>query len=127
MDRLTYRNKNGDVGLVGEKESLTSIEVVDLINNALDKLAHYEELADARRLIELPCAVGDTVYVLREKNIEKAEVFSIKIESEDNHWCFILKCMVTEGYFKNFKRFMYGKTAFLTKEEAERKLKELEK
>ena len=94
--------------------------------NCMDKLGRLEDLEEQGRLIELPCAVGDTVYVLREKNIEKAEVFSIKIESEDNHWCFILKCMVTEGYFENFKRFMYGKTAFLTKEEAEAKLKELE-
>lgn len=35
------------------------------------KLAHYEDLEEQGRLIELPCKMGDTVYVLAEcKNIQ---------------------------------------------------------
>ena len=33
------------------------------ISDAFTKLAHYEDLEEAGRLIELPCAVGDTVWV----------------------------------------------------------------
>ena len=33
------------------------------IRDAFNKLAHYEELEEQGRLIELPCKVGDTVWV----------------------------------------------------------------
>ena len=36
-----------------------------LISDALDKLAHYEELEKQERLIELPCRVGDTINAFR--------------------------------------------------------------
>lgn len=39
--------------------------------DAVDKLAHYEDLEEQGRLIELPCEIGSTVYVLAEcKNIQ---------------------------------------------------------
>ena len=52
MGRLTVRNKNGDVGLINDKQSVTSIEVVENVEAALDKLAHYEDLEEQGRLIE---------------------------------------------------------------------------
>lgn len=70
MGRLTEINKDGDIGLIGETEDITVIEAIDLVNNALEKLAHYEDLEEAGRLIELPCAVGDTVWLIG-KNYNK--------------------------------------------------------
>ena len=34
------------------------------LSKALDKLAHYEDLEEAGRLIELPCKVGDNLYAI---------------------------------------------------------------
>lgn len=40
------------------------------INEAFVKLAHYEDLEEQGKLIELPCAVGDTVWLIG-KNYKK--------------------------------------------------------
>lgn len=71
---------------------------------AVDKLAQYEAAEEEGRLVVLPCKVGDTVYVLRQS------------------W---------NGWNIDKKKFTYamigkvGKTVFLTREEAEKVLKEV--
>jgi hypothetical protein len=77
---------------------------------ALEKLAHYEDLEEAGRLIELPCAVGEEVWIGHKiysfgesvVNVMYGSVSSIIIAMQDG--------------------FVFGRT----KEEAEAKLKELE-
>ena len=69
-----------------------------------------------------PCNVGDHVFVVYGLGVQHTSVFSMKIESEDAHVAFILKCMVLQGGAR-FEEFLFGKTAFLTREEAERALK----
>ncbi len=80
----------------------------------------------ANGVIVPPCKVGDKVYVLINGKVEKTKIFSMIAETEDNHWIYILKCNVFLGV-SMFKKFIFGKTVFLTKEEAEEKLKELGK
>lgn len=106
------------------------------IDNALRKLAHYEDLEEQGRLILLPCKVGDTVYfidrtynrTIREfidfVNIGyvKAIKFSarptkVTIEYDDGRGQG--RCKGADYHASNI-----GKTLFLTKEEAEAKLKE---
>lgn len=77
-------------------------------------------------VILLPCKVGDKVYVINEWKVEKTTVFSMKIESQDSRWITFLKAKVADhgikfkdGYESVFKTFIFGKTAFLTKEKAE--------
>lgn len=86
-----------------------------------------KEVADhllANGVIVPPCKVGDMVYVICDKKVQETTVFSMIIETEDSHWIYILKCKVFLGGTNVFKRFAFGKTVFLTKEEAEAKLKE---
>lgn len=78
----------------------------------------------ANGVIVPPCKVGDMVYVICDKKVQETTVFSMIIETEDSHWIYILKCKVFLGGTNVFKRFAFGKTVFLTKEEAEAKLKE---
>lgn len=76
--------------------------------------------------IVLPCKVGDTLYVLsqmRDKRIlpfiSEYEATSITIGKR--------KCIVyheMDGFIKSFKQDDFGKTVFLTREEAEKVLKE---
>ena len=83
-----------------------------------------EQIADyllENGVIVPPCKVGDTVYVLYNKEVYKTKVFSMVAETEDNKWVYILKCKIFNG-ISMFKKFLFGKTVFLTREEAERAL-----
>lgn len=73
----------------------------------IDKLAYYEDLEEQGRLIKLPCKVGDTVYHVVQGRI--VEVSNVDL--------FFLLLSVVENRFNN--------SVFLTKSEAEAKLKEL--
>lgn len=88
-----------------------------------------EAIADhllAAGVILPPCKVGDTVYALsqmRDKRvlpfINEYEVTSIEMGKK--------KCLVyhqMDGFIKIFKQDDFGKTVFLTREEAERALAE---
>lgn len=73
----------------------------------LRKLKDYEDLEEQGRLIKLPCKVGDTVYHVVQGRI--VEVSNVDL--------FFLLLSVVENRFNN--------SVFLTKSEAEAKLKEL--
>lgn len=86
----------------------------------LRKLKAYENLEEQGRLVKLPCKVGDTLYRL-VPNLYR-EYVEIKIA----------QCVINENeiYFITNKGASWsadkiGKTVFLTKSEAEAKLKEL--
>lgn len=72
MERLTERFMHG----LGVKDCYDSCSVCDvagccgLLEDILEKLAHYEDLEEQGRLLELPCAVGDTVWLIG-KNYNK--------------------------------------------------------
>lgn len=71
------------------------------------KLKEYKDLEEQGLLLRLPCKVGSTVYHIANKRI-------LEVENAD---VFFLCLCVAEGRF--------GKTVYLTQEEAERKLKEM--
>ena len=107
MGRLTYRYENGIAHLI-ETELKDACEYC---YDAAQKLAHYEDLEEQGRLIELPCKVGDTVYVIDyeyEEMYEPSSKYPIILEHEFELY------MITE----------LGTWVFLTKEEAEARLKE---
>ena len=90
------------------------------------ELQHYKEFAEAGRLIELPCAVGDTVYWITTQGVLERYVFSIEpfhsklvelhpMGLEDEVYSYPITV-----FFKNF-----GEHVFLTKAEAEAKLAEM--
>ena len=78
------------------------------IDDVIDKLAQYEDLEEQGRLISLPCKVGDTVYHVVQGRI--VEVSNVDL--------FFLLLSVAENRFNN--------SVFLTKSEAEQKLKEMD-
>ena len=98
----------------------------DHIRTALEKLAHYEDLEEQGRLIELPCAVGDTVWVVTRVFNGKEIVNSIGSRKIDGFIGnrFNPSFMISkEPYRLNFVPSEFGKTVFLTREEAEAALK----
>ena len=82
-----------------------------------ERLKEYEDSEEQGRLIKLPCKVGDIVYVIVGKNISVQKIQRVTIDSEGK----IEFCTKKRG----FALFDIGKTVFLTKSEAEAKLKEL--
>lgn len=80
------------------------------------------------RLVKLPCKVGDIVYFAHHDRVISSEVLSVKYHAEaENHGAFIRKRLTidVEGISAEIDFGDIGKTVFLTKSEAEAKLKEL--
>ena len=88
---------------------------------AYNKLCGIENKIEQGTLIELPCKVGDTVYRIRQKPYKAAlerTVVSVSI-------CMNYKGNVEWRLFTTAEDTL-GKTVFLTREEAEKRLKELQ-
>lgn len=129
MERLTRRSANG-TGIY----ATPSGEPVKLENNrhnVLQKLADYEDAEEQGLLLRLPCKVGDKIFIDFAgfgKDIDKFTVKDFHLDCfEDGET--ILYC----DYESNDKTLSgqidvmeFGKTVFLTKEEAEAKLAEME-
>lgn len=95
----------------------------DLINSDPKDCPYFK---DRSRFVELPCKVGDTVYVIEsiagEEKIIQDHVETMGIGYyADGINIYQFDGIKTDGYFSDF-----GKTVFLTREEAEQALKERE-
>ena len=104
MERLTYRGSEimTEDGWFRPSYSCYSTRKI------IERLAEYEDLEEKGLLLRLPCKVGDTVYHVVQGRI-------IEVSNVD---LFFLLLSVAENRFNN--------SVFLTKEEAEQKLKEME-
>lgn len=118
MGRLTERCENETllkrIGLASCSYICKEIDGISYtcnecpVGEAFNKLAHYEDMEEQGRLIELPCAVGDTIYEIHDGEIRTNRLVT--------KWR--IARYLEEGFF--------GELVFTTKEEAEAKLKELE-
>ena len=82
----------------------------------INRLAELEDKIEQGTLIELPCKVGDMFYGIETNTIFKYMVLAIKLaRNNEIHLCTVYDI-----------EFVLGKDAFLTKAEAEQRLKELE-
>lgn len=100
------------------------------IDDIIDKLADYEDLEEQNRLVKLPCKVGDTLYSALGEKVLKSEVISVKYHCEaENHGVFIRERIIidTDDFETEINFSDIGETVFLTKSEAEQKLKEMER
>lgn len=93
-----------------------------------ERLKYYEDLEEQGKLLELPCAVGDTVYEVQDlrKRIQQYTIIAIHTSNCGNLYGWELKD--GKGIYSNvngFSEYALGKSVFLTKEEAEAALKEL--
>lgn len=100
MERLTER-----IDDVPDGESGVWVKNHDYIL-AAEKLADYEDLEEQGRLLKLPCKDGDIIYSVVEDGLT------------------IVKLRFSLGFYAR-RGSDIDKTVFLTKSEAEAKLKEL--
>ena len=100
------------------------------IYQAIQKLAHYEDLDEQGLLLQLPCKVGDTIYVNGILGVGKYRVIRVDYHSNlaTKRSEFYIEALLVSNPENSigFYDKEIGKTVFLTQEEAERKLKEME-
>ena len=121
MDRLTKKNDSGGYYYPKCFEKCNGLgasskcDNCEITTSVCEKLGKYEDLEEQGRLVKLPCKVGDTVYKVNKASRKVTQHKVREVEDEQ---------VVFENYdYCSFNRF--GKTVFLTKSEAEEKLKEL--
>lgn len=109
MGRLTVR------GFTYTSEYLGSYLQRAALAQSLNKLQKYENAEEDGRLIEAPCPMGTTLYMIVTKRpkITMPELSFIKIT-----------CLTENNFFRILRCF--GKTVFLHREEAEIRLQELQ-
>lgn len=107
MERLTT-SINGNVCY---RDKICTLEDV------LEKLYELENKQEQGLLMELPCKVGDKVYIIIGKDISEQKIVGYKISSIDGYEAYTLRKIIALTDF--------GETVFLTKEEAEQALERM--
>nr|DAL59555.1 MAG TPA_asm: hypothetical protein [Caudoviricetes sp.] len=139
MERLTLDNAIKYIKEVARKNRINKEKNTIIIPNSfissndcadkygqvakwLEELKSYKELEEQGLLVRLPCKVGDDLYCIVNGEVKKLKVHSFGVPDFE-----IID--IEFKYVDGFKivRFVgeVGKTVFLTREEAEKKLKEL--
>ena len=104
----------------------------DDFQDIIDKLAEYETAEEEGRLVILPCKIGQCVYTNHSMvgwYMRKTErpylgrVVFIGLNAEESFFNIVLG----EGKMLQYKFSDIGKAVFLTREEAEKALKEMTK
>ena len=116
MERLTKKGFNFTTDFI--KRDIDSWSIVQ----CLKKLQEYEDAEEQGLLLRLPCPIGTTVYNTTwwDDVTEKVKV------DEKTFYRTVHKHKVSKSTFSLVDIYDFGKTVFLTKEEAKRKLKEME-
>nr|WP_300842251.1 hypothetical protein [uncultured Acetatifactor sp.] len=129
MERLTYKTNGKYLNTTAEQAPPYSIDCD--IDTAITKLAEYEDLEEQGKLMKLFCVRGDTVWFIKSAfsfaafPIEAKVVFVNGVDFDND---VIYSASVKDsGINRRFKNSDIGKTVFLTREEAEAALKELER
>lgn len=112
MERLTESNPSWIDDELWERACEPDCEEIDAVYR---KLKDYEDLEEQGLLLKLPCKVGDAVY----------EITGATVRSYDWKYLTYENAYVHGTVFNLYRIYDIGKTIFLTREEAEKKLEEL--
>ena len=127
MERLTYVTENGDVLFhpadLPDDEGITITQLAKdgrykALEEIAERLANREQAEEQGLLLRLPCNVGDKAYIIAGKDISKQTIQRVTIGSDK-----ILEFCTRK---RGFAISDIGKKVFLTREEAEAKLKAME-
>ena len=113
MERLTRRTETGGIKYI--RHNIYEEDIVE-------RLAEYEDLEEQGLLLRLPCPIGTTVYNTTWWDDVQEKV---KVDGK-TFYRTVHKHKVSKSTFSLLDIYDFGKTVFLTKSEAEQKLKEME-
>ena len=111
MERLTKKGFNFAADFI--KRDIDSWSIAQ----CLKKLQEYEDTEETSLLLRLPCKVGDTIYYVADGKITEKHVNGFLYTNQ--------LYIVTEEFNFNCPASVIGHALFITREEAEAKLKEL--
>lgn len=123
MERLTERERNVD-GTGVAREEITDGLLKPFADKILTKLADYEDLEEQGLLVRLPCKVGEKLWCIVDSAIRELRVHHFDMPAFGTT---DIVFRYADGF--KLKRFVgeIGKTVFLTREAAEKKLEEMKK
>lgn len=137
MERLTERERNVD-GTGVAREEITDGLLKPFADKILTKLADYEDLEEQGLLVRLPVKIGDDIYKIPSKvNYNLNVLNGYKANNRVYHQKVYSIVFSQRGWFVQCDKdsihapniicldVEYGKTWFLTREEAEKKLEEM--
>lgn len=141
MERLTQKAPDSEMVWFKEKERL--FEPCEMSAHqsmlAIAKLAAYEQAEEQGLLLRLPCGIGSDVYIIPSKINYKLNILSMHQENNkvyhqkvalitftEKGW--YIKCDKDREYAieRILSEKMYKETWFLSQDEAEAKLEEME-
>ena len=137
MQRLTDKNADGNYfypkcfekcdGL-GASRKCDNCEITTSI---CEKLGKYEDLDELGRLVKLPCKVGDIIYRVNagaKEPVIKMRVLQVNYKQLHKDRIIIRIDAINDNDMGESCYLLedFGKNVFLTKSEAEQKLKEME-
>ena len=100
----------------------------DYIWDLEHKLKAYEDAEEQGLLLRLPCKVGDTLYEPRYSYINEYKVIGLIYDIVKGKWKYELAYQNGVEWARTIYAFEFiGTAIFLTKEEAEQKLAEMQK
>ena len=106
-------------GLQHQNNVTLSTDEVHIPMNAMEELQEYKQAEEQGLLVKLPHKIGDVFYEIFRSKIVKIQVSKIVI---DEHGVTVY----CEDEYNSFclDRVVFGETAFLTEEKAEKALEE---
>ena len=137
MERLTHRYMDGTAWV--SLNLVSKMGEYECVGLPITKLATYEDADEQGLLFRLPCGIGSDVYMIPSKINYKLNILSL--HSENNkvyHQKVSLITFTEKGWYMKcdkdreyaieriLSEKMYKETWFLSQEEAEAKLKEME-
>lgn len=123
MKRYTFMS-DGYYAISGEENFDDQDE--NYCGAAIDKLAYYEDLEEQGRLVILPCKTDDTIFMIKDEKIYDGKVRFLRWEYNKNRGIHSDIAANPNPYFSIGASFDdFGKTVFLTREEAEEALKRI--
>ena len=122
QNRLTKKSIVKEIGYVVDNPT------VERCVKVIDKLGEYEDAEENGLLVRLPCKVGDLLYEAGESEIYTYIVDEIHVEQDSKVIVYALEYdadlhrVYQNGY--EYDNYEFGKTVFLTREEAGKALEE---
>ena len=139
MERLTEKYNGKNIVKSGHITFIYGTAGNRFEGEAIDKLSAYEDAEEQGLLLRLPCGIGSDVYMIPSKINYKLNILSLHPENNrvyhqkvdlitftENGW--YMKCDKDREYAieRILSEKMYKETWFLSQEEAEAKLEEME-
>lgn len=113
----------------GDYQSESRLTCPALLQKAYEVIKRYEEMEKSGRLRIFPCTIGDTVYRINkgaEQHIIPLQVLNFKIFNNNLVESFKMECADEWDGGYSYRKTDIGRDVFITKEAAEKALKEME-